>query len=446
MQSNTQNLINFIIDQSLKKGAKIAEVIQSSSKSLSVSTRLSKLENVKNSESQAISLRVIIDNKQSLVATNDFNKESLNNLIDKAITMAKSVPEDPYIDITKTPLAKSELLDLKLYDNTVMDLSLLTNIVKQTEEAALCTAGITNSNGAKATYSTNSLTISNSNHNEIYHYLTSLNSISISVVAGTSTDMQTDLDYSMARFVSDLESPESIGKQAANRALKKLFPKKILTNNMPVVFAPRVANSILLDFIKSINGYTIAKGASFLKDKMHSQIFSSNINITDDAWRVRGIYSKPFDDECIKNSPLNLVQDGILTNWLLDLSCAKKLGLHSNGRAQRNFSSVPIPGSTNVFFHSGTPTPEDLISDIKYGFYVTDLFSTDVNLITGDYSRGAAGFAIENGTITHPVNEVTIASNLLSMFQTLSLANDLEFRYGVDSPTLLIPNMMVAGV
>ncbi|AIL65544.1 Zn-dependent protease [Rickettsiales bacterium Ac37b] len=443
---NTTDLIKFIIDESLKKGADIAEVIQSSSQSLSVSTRLAKRENVKNAESQAIGLRVIIDGKQSLVATNDFNKDSLHNLISKAILMAKSVPEDPYIDIANTPVPKSELLDLQLYDDTLMDLSTLTDLAKQTEEEALNVNGITNSNGAKATYGINSFIISNSIHNEIYSYITSLNSISVSIVAGTGTDMQTDYYYSMARFAGDLESPHSIGTKAANLALKKLFPKKIITNNIPVVFAPRVASSILSDFIKSINGYTIAKGASFLKDKLHTPIFSSAINITDDPWRTKGIYSTPFDDECVKNPSLNLVQDGILTNWLLDLSSAKKLGLQSNGRAQRSFSSVPMPGSTNVFFHPGISSPQDLISNIKYGFYVTDLFSTDLNLVTGDYSRGAAGFAIENGVITYPVNEVTIASNLLSMFKTLSLANDLEFRYGIDSPTLLIPSMMVGGV
>jgi PmbA protein len=265
-------------------------------------------------------------------------------------------------------------------------------------------------------------------------------------IAGDGTAMERDYDYSSALHLSDLESAQAIGRSAGERAVKRLNPRKVTTRRVPVVFDPRIAGSIVGHLVSAINGSAIARKTSFLKDKLGEQLFPSNINIIDDPLRKRGLRSHPFDAEGVAGKRRGIVADGRLTTWILDCATARELGLKTTGHAQRGVGSTPSPGATNLHLEPGAVTPQALIADITDGLYVTDLIGMGANMVTGDYSRGAAGFWIENGTLTYPVSEVTIAGHLLEVFRTLTPANDLTFRYGTNAPTLRLEGLVVAGV
>jgi PmbA protein len=276
-------------------------------------------------------------------------------------------------------------------------------------------------------------------------YLGSQHGVSMTAIAGEGTGMERDYDYSAAIHASDLETPEHIGRTAGERAVKRSNPRKMSTRKVPVVYDPRVAGSLLGHLTSAINGAAIARGTSFLKDKLGERIFSDGITIVDDPLRIRGLRSHPFDAEGIGGKVRKLVEDGRLTTWILDCATARELKMETTGHAQRGVSSTPSPGASNVHLAAGTAAPHQLMADIADGFYVTDLIGMGANTVTGDYSRGAAGFWIERGELTFPVSEVTIAGNLAAMFRALTPANDLVFRYGINAPTLRIDEMTVAG-
>ena len=257
--------------------------------------------------------------------------------------------------------------------------------------------------------------------------------------------MERDYDFTSARFVADLTDAEVLGGNAASYALARLKPRKIATCQVPVVYDPRVSKSLLGSFAGAINGSSISRGTSFLKDEMGKAIFVPGISIIDDPHRKRGLSSRPFDSEGLANRKMALVEKGVLKGWLLDMRSANKLGLTPTGNASRSLSSPPSPGSTNLYMEPGALSPKELISDIKSVFYVTETFGMGVNLVTGDYSQGASGFWIENGEKAYPVSEVTVAGRLQDMFKAMTPANDLEFRYGTNAPTLRIESMTVAG-
>jgi len=270
-------------------------------------------------------------------------------------------------------------------------------------------------------------------------------SVSVSAVAGEGVGMERDYDFFSAHHFGDLPTPESIGKSAAERTVKRLNPTKAPTCQVPIIFDRRVSKTILGDFAGAINGSSVARGTSFLKDAMGTDIFASGINIIDDALIKRGMASKPFDGEGLPTGKIELVKDGRLESWVLDLATARQLGLSSNGRASRGTASPPSPSSTNLYMAAGVISPEDMIGEVKDGLYVTELIGMGVNGVTGDYSRGATGFWIKDGVLSHPVNEITITSNLIDMFREATPASDLEFRYGTNAPTLRIDGMTIAG-
>jgi PmbA protein len=265
-------------------------------------------------------------------------------------------------------------------------------------------------------------------------------------IAGEGTAMETDYDYSSALHAADLDPPETIGRNAGERAVARLNPRKVSTRKVPVVFDARVAGSLVGHLASAINGSAIARKTSFLKDKRGEAVFAPGIDIVDDPLRRRGLRSHPFDAEGVAVKRLKLVADGVLTTWLLDCATARELGLATTGHAQRSASSTPSPGPTNLHLEPGKLGPDALIADIDEGFYVTDLIGSGANLVTGDYSRGAAGFWIEKGQRSYPVSEVTIAGHLLDMFRSLSPANDLKFRYGTNAPTIRVEGLTIAGV
>jgi PmbA protein len=257
--------------------------------------------------------------------------------------------------------------------------------------------------------------------------------------------MERDYDYSSVLHAADLEKPAAIGRNAGERAVKRLNPRKVPSGRVPVVFDPRVAGSLVSHLGSAINGAAIARQTSFLQDKLGAQVFRAGIRIVDDPLRRRGLRSRPFDAEGVAGQPIALVDNGVLKSWLLDSATARELGKTTTGHAQRGVSSAPSPGPTNLHLEPGPKTPQTLIGEISHGFYVTDLIGMGVNFVTGDYSRGAAGFWIENGELTYPVSEVTIAGDLAEMFRTIEPANDLVFRYGTNAPTLRLEGMTVAG-
>jgi PmbA protein len=265
------------------------------------------------------------------------------------------------------------------------------------------------------------------------------------VLAGNGTGMERDYEFTSAVFSDDLDDPAEVGRQAGERAVNRLNPRKVGTQKVPIVYDPRVSNGLLRHLAGAINGSAIARGTSFLKDRMAKQILPSDLSVIDDPHRKRGMASKPFDAEGIANEKLALVENGVLRSWVLDLRSARQLGLETTGRASRGTSGPPSPSTTNLYLPAGKISPAALIADIKAGLYVNELMGFGINGVTGDYSRGAAGFWIENGEIAYPVSEITIAGNLKDMFMNMVAADDLVFRYGVNAPTVRIEGMTIAG-
>lgn len=443
--TNTVDFVSSLIDRAKKAGADAADAAFIESTAISASLRLGKPENIERSESKAFGLRVMVGKKQAMVSSTSTDDSTLALLIERAVSMAKNAPEDPYSMLAPENLLAKNIPDLDLYDSQEPSAEALLNASREAEEAALAVQGITNSEGADASYSSSAVAIATSN-GFAQGYCTSSSAIGISVLAGEGVGMERDDDYSIARFRADLTSPALVGRMAAERAIKRLNPRKVQTTQAPVVFDARVAKTLLGSFVSAINGAAIARGTSFLKNKMGEQIFNPNVTIIDDPYRLRGLSSRPFDGEGVAGRKLSLIDKGILTTWLLDLRSAKQLGLETTGSAIRGLSSPPAPSSTNLYMENGTLTVPELIADIKSGFYVTDLFGMGINLITGDYSQGASGFWIENGEIAYAVSEITIAGHLSDMFLHLTPANDLVFHYGTNAPTIRVEKMTIAGV
>jgi len=276
-------------------------------------------------------------------------------------------------------------------------------------------------------------------------YLGSRHSVSSVAIAGEGLKMERDYEFSSALHAADLDDAASVGRVAGERTVKRLNPRKVASRKVPIVFDPRVSGRLVGHLAGAINGSTIARKTSFLMDKLGEQLFAPGIRIVDDPLRRRGLRSRPFDAEGVAGGKLSVVDDGRLTSWLLDSATARELGMTTTGHAQRAVSSAPSPGASNLHLEAGTATPGQLIADIEDGFYVVDLIGVGVNLVTGDYSRGAGGFWIEHGELTYPVSEVTIAGHLFDMFRTLVPANDLQFRYGTDAPTVRVEGLTVAG-
>ena len=304
-------------------------------------------------------------------------------------------------------------------------------------------AGVTNSGGAGASAGMGGLVLATS-HGFVGQYMATRFSRSVSVLAGEGTGMERDYDYSSRLHFAELETAEKIGRTAGERAVRRLNARKAKTGPVTVVLDPRVARGIASHLAGAINGASVARKTSFLRDRMGQQVASSAITVIDDPLKRRGQSSRPFDGEGVEGTPLTMIEDGVLRHWFLSSSAARELGLETNGRGVRSSSSVS-PSSTNLAIEPGAQSPQDLIGSLKSGFYVTDVFGQGVDMVTGDYSRGASGFWIDNGELAWPVSEVTIASNLKDMFLRMVPANDLDRNFGTAAPTLLIEGMTLAG-
>ena len=430
-----------LVEAARRAGADDADAVAVRSRSKGVSVRLGKVESTEASESDDISLRVFIDGRVASVSATASSNAA--ELAERAVAMAKVSPRDPFQQLVDASLLAAGDVDLDLFDPTDVSAESLKEQALEAEEAALAVKGVTNSGGSGAGMGLGGLVLATS-RGFVGSYVSSRFSRSVSAVAGEGTGMERDYDFSSHQHYSDLETPEKIGRTAGERTVARLGGRKIATGSLPVIFDPRVARGIAGHIAGAINGAGVARKASFLREMMGKRVARAGISVTDDPLRRRGQASRPFDGEGVRGEKLAVIEDGILRHWLLSNSAALELGLVTNGRGARAGTSVS-PGSTNIAIEPGTVSPADLIGSIKSGFYVTQLFGHGVDMVTGDYSRGASGFRIENGELTFPVAEVTIASNLKDMFLNMTPADDLDRDFGAASPTLLIEGMTLAG-
>jgi PmbA protein len=438
------NILGDLIARARRAGADAADAVLFEGASIAHSQRLGKTEKLERSEGYDLGLRVLLGKRQAMVSSNDRSAAALGELVDRALAMAKTVPEDPYCGIADPDQIARDFPSLETCDPDEPSAETLIARARAAEEAALAVKGVTNSEGAEAGWSRATVALAASN-GFAGTYGDSGHSVSASVLAGEGTGMERDYDYSSAVFASDLRDPAEIGRSAGERAVRRIGARKVATCQVPIIFDPRVSRSLIGHLVGAISGPGIARGTSFLKDKLGQRIFPEGVTIIDDPHRHRGLRSKPFDGEGIANRRRAIVEDGVLTTWLLDLRSARQLGLQTTGHASRGTSSPPSPSPTNLWLEPGAASAEALIGGVERGLYVNELMGMGVSGTTGDYSRGAAGFWIENGVLTYPVTEITIAGNLKEMFLHLTAASDLEFKSGIDAPTLRIDGMTLAG-
>ena len=436
MSDTIKNSLNLLLDTAKKLGAESAAVMGGESTSINVTARLGKLESVERNESKSIGLQ-LIDNKRKVnLSSTNFNKDALIELVESAMSMIKSIPEDEFCGLADKEMLYKGDLDLDLVDNYIPENNHLLNNSIEAEDSALSINGVTNSEGASSSYSKNKVFLATSDG--FYNYKEKTNySSSISVIAGSGTKMERDYEYQSKVHNEDLDTPKNIGEVAANRAVSRLNPKKVKSNSVPIIFDPRVSGSLLSLFTGGISGQAVARGTSFLKDKMEETIFTKDIQIIDDPHVLRGQGSRTFDGEGVETKKIKLINNGILKSWLLSSQSARQLNLKTTGHSS---------GVSNLYMEPGNKSNTDLISSIKEGFYVTEMMGMSFNQVTGDYSRGATGFWIEKGEKTYPVSEVTIAGNIIDMYSMLTPASDLKLITGIDAPTILIEKMMVAGL
>jgi PmbA protein len=409
-----------------------------------VDVRDGDVEESQRSEGDDLGLRVLVGHKQAVVSTNDLKGDGFDALAERAVAMARAAPDDRFAGLADPSLLATKLPDLDLLDPEMPDVETLEARAREAEAAALAVSGVTKSGGSSASAGIGGLVLVTSHG---FHGATigSRHGVSMTAIAGDGTGMERDYDFSSTLHASDLENANAIGRHAGERAVKRLNPRKVATRRVPVVFDSRISGSLVGHLASAANGSAIARKTSFLREKLGVKIFAAGIDIIDDPLRPRGLRSRPFDAEGIAGRSRKLVEDGVLKTWLLDSATARELDMQTTGHAQRGVSSTPSPGASNLHLAPGEKNPDELIADIEDGFYITDMIGMGVNLVTGDYSRGASGFWIENGERTYAVSEVTIAGHLFEIFASMTPANDLVFRYGTNAPTVRVEGMTVAG-
>ena len=437
--ADAMSVLGDLVSRAKRAGADQADAVLVEGVSLSHSQRLGVVEKLERAEGFDLGLRVIIGKRQAMISSNDRDADHERDLIPRAIEMAKAVPEDPYCGLADPEDLARNFPDLDMVDWQEPTPEILARRASEAEDAARNVAGVSNSEGAQAAWTRAEMAVVASNGFS-GRYANTGHSVAVAVLAGEGAAMERDDDWDSAVHAGDLRRPEDVGRKAGERAVARLKARKVPTSRVPVVYDPRVSNSLLRHLAGAINGAGIARGTSFLKDKMGQRILPAGLSVIDNPHIKRGHRSMPFDSEGVANRKRAMVEDGVLQSWFLDCATSRQLKLHTTGHAHRGG-----PGPSNLYLAPGAVTAQELIAEIENGFYVTELMGMGVNGITGDYSRGAAGFWIEHGVLAYPVHEVTVAGNLKDMLLTLRPASDLEFRTGIDAPTLLVEGMTVAG-
>jgi PmbA protein len=440
-----QSRAEHLIAAARRGGADAADALYAGGASTTVAVRLGQLEDVERSESEEIGLRVFVGRRSATISASDLNPASLETLVERCVAMAREAPEDPYAGLApEDRLLKKRPASLDLLDEEEPDPAALRERALIVEEAARAVPGITNSEGGGASHGRSQVALVTS-HGFAGGYAGTTHSGWASVLAGTGGDMQRDHASHSVRHLIDLDDAEAIGTRAGQRAVARLHPVKVESGVMPVIFDPRIGSSLVGHLIGGMVGPAIARRSSFLLESLGERLFDADIEIIDDPLAPRRLRSRPFDGEGLPTARRALIEGGVLTGWLMDSASARQLGLEPTGHASRGGGGSPSAGVSNVHMEPGAISPGDLMADVKRGIYITELIGMGVNGITGDYSRGASGFLIEDGAVTQAVSEITIAGNLKDMFRALVPANDLSFRYAINVPTLRIDGMTVAG-
>ena len=444
MSADPRALLGDLVARARAAGADAADAMYAEGTSFSVGKRLGKIEELDRAEARDVGLRVFVGRKVAVVSSSALDPAGFAQLAERAVAMARVVPDDKYAELTEANGQEADAAALDLDDGSEPEAAELIARATAAEDAALAVAGVTNSEGGSASFGRGRMLLVTSAGFQ-GGYSGTNHSVSAVALAGTGVDMQRDYDFSSKRHLSDLDDPAEIGHRAGERAVARLNPGRPATAKIPVVFDPRVAGSLLGHLAGAINGSSVARGTSFLKDALGTRVFAPGIEVVDDPRRVRGASSRPFDGEGVSTRARSVVEDGVLTGWFLDGRSARQLGLQTLGNASRGTGGQPSPSSSNLYLKPGNMRPAELMADIKLGLYVTELIGMGVNGLTGDYSRGAAGFMIRDGAIAEPVAEITIAGHLREIFSHMIPANDLQFRRGTDAPTVRIEGLTLAG-
>jgi len=443
-----RQLASDLLAKAKRSGATETDVVIANGENLSVQVRLGAVDRLTKAREKRLGLRVFIGKRSASTSTSDFSPDSLNQLVEQTCTLAKAVVEDRMSGLPAAEVMAKELPDLDLYDSTELDTDRQIELAKRAEAAALAAdERITNSEGADFDSSSGSIVLGNS-HGFIGEYKSSSFSLSVSPIAADPQTgaMQRDAWYAVQRKFAKLDAPEAVGLEAARRTIRRLGARKVGMKRVPVVFDQEMAGSLLGNLCGALSGYALYKGASFLTGQLGKQLAPDYVTVYDDGRMVGGLGSRPFDGEGLMTRKNVIVEKGWLKSYLLDSYSGRKLGLPSTGNASRSVGESPSVGPTNFYLVPGSKTAEEIIGTVKEGLYVTELIGFGINMVTGDYSRGAGGFWIENGELAYPVEEITIAGNLKQMFQDIEVVgNDLVFRGRIASPTLKIGEMMVAG-
>ena len=446
--NNLSELAVELLDRAKQRGATEADVVVADGENFSVQVRLSAVDRLTKAREKRLGLRVFFGKRSASASTSDFSRDSLDALVNDTCTLAAAVVEDPQSGLPDGDLLAADLPDLDLYDPISLETETQIELARRAEEAAMSAdARISNSEGADFNSAGGRVVLANS-HGFVGEYRSSSFSLSVSPIATApdSDNMQRDYWYAAKRKYAALDSPESVGREAARRTVRRLGAKKVATRRAPVVFDQEMAGSLLGNLCSAVSGYALYKGASFLINQLGKRIGPEIITIYDDGRLAGGLGSRPFDGEGLPTRKNAVVERGVLQSYLLDTYSGKKLGLDSTGNASRGVGDSPSVGPTNFYLVSGNASAAEIIRSVREGLYVTELIGFGINMVTGDYSRGAAGFWIENGELAYPVEEITIAGNLTQMFANIEMVgNDLEFRGRIASPTIKIGEMMIAG-
>jgi PmbA protein len=433
-----------LVDRGIAAGATAADALYIGERSSGVQVRLGETESVSRSEGEEVGLRLFVGQRSATVASSDLSDEALSVLVERCLAMAREAPEDRYAGLAPAALLQTgEQPFLEAGDGREPEPAELRRRALEAEQAALAIEGVTNSSGSGASASASTLALATSGGFS-GAYSASGHSCTAIAVAGEGAAMQRDYAGHSVRYLEDLESAAEVGRKAGERAVARLNPARPKPGKYPVIFDQRVSSTLLGHFSGAITGSSIARKTSFLLDKLGQPVFAPGVTVVDDPLRLRGLRSRPFDAEGVRVSRQELISGGVLNHWIADSASARQLGIEPTGHASRGVGGAPGASPSNLYMEPGKRTREELLAGVPEAVLVIELIGQGVNGITGDYSRGAAGFMVRGGEIAEPVAEITIAGNLIDMFATLEPASDLEFRRGVDAPTILIPEMTVA--
>jgi PmbA protein len=446
MPGMDENLLQEVVDAALKAGADAAEAVSAERRALSISVRLGELEEVEREEARDLGLRVFVGRRQASVSGSDISADARAKLVERVVAMAKLAPEDPYAGLADPNLlARGALPELDLFDPSEPSAEALEEKARTAEAAARAVPRVTNSDGASASWSASHWIMVTSAGFSGVHRASGF-SLGASAIAGDEQGMENGYEGRSVRWQSDLPDPDFIGSEAGRRAAQRLGARKIASTTAPVIFENRLAASLLGPLVGAISGPSIARGTSFLKDKLGQQVFARGVTVTDDPHRPRGLGSSPFDDEGVANRTRNIIDDGVLTTWLLNSSSARQLGLTTTGHASRGLAGPPGVSTTNLTLRPGDRDQAGLMRDAGSGLLVTSMFGPSLNGNTGDWSVGCSGFWFEGGELAYPVTEITVAGNLIDIYGRVVPGSDLEIRGSSNAPSLLVDALAIAGL